>query len=62
MNRRSEYVKNRALKDSSKKRKRSSENDVEDNSKMSTSEEQKWNKFIQDSVNDTEWFDNMVGV
>ena len=64
MNRRSEYAKKRALKENndSRKHKRSSDNDVEDNAKMSTSEEQKWNKFIQDSVNDTEWFDNMVGV
>ena len=64
MNRRSEYVKKRALKEThdSKKCKISSDNSAEDDTKMSSSEEQKWKKFIYDSVNDTERFDNMVEV
>ena len=64
INDRNKYVKRKAMKESkdSKKRKRSSDNDTQGDKKMSTSEEQAWNKFIFDNVNDTEWLNNVVGV
>ena len=61
---RGNYIKKKALYDSknSKKRKRSSENDSQGSKRMNSAEEEAWNKFLVDSVNDTEWCNNAVGV
>ena len=61
---RSTYIKKKALNDSndSKKRKRSSENDTQGSKRMNSTEEEAWKQFLLDSVNDTEWCKNAVGV
>ena len=61
---RSNYIKKKALKDSkdSKKRKQSSENDTQGSKRMNSAEEEAWKQFLVDSVNDTEWCKNTVGV
>lgn len=46
----------------SKKCKHSSDNDINGDKQMSSSEEQAWTKFTSDNVNDTEWLNNVVGV
>lgn len=64
LNDRNNAIKRRALRDSKewKKRKRSSDNDYGNDKRMNSNEESAWNKFIVDNVNDTEWFNNVVGV
>lgn len=54
----------KVLRDStdSKKPKQSSENDIQGDEQMRSTEEEAWKNFIVDEVNDTEQLDNVVGV
>ena len=59
---RKKSIKRRALADSNESNKRQKRTIVDHDQQMSTSEELEWNQFIADSINDTEWINNAVGV
>ena len=62
MKERNKAVKLRGLMDTNESSKRRKQNSDEHEKNMSTAEEMEWNQFIVDSINNTEWLSNVVGV
>ena len=62
MNERNKSIKQRVLRDSNESNKCQKRNIVDHDIQISTTEEMEWNQFIVDSINNTEWLNNVSGV